>query len=569
MNSRKTTKHALYTSFISMILCMTMLLGTTFAWFTDEVTSTNNIIKSGTLDATMEYSTDRVTWHDASKGPIFNYKLWEPGYSDMKYVKIANVGDLAFKYQLNVAPNTPRNNEGLSLADVIDVYYDIVDTSFVAPTASDKFGSLEKIGTLTQLMAETDGAAHGVLYGKNNSENKESELTACIVLHMQETAGNEYQGIWVGQSDEEKGFAVQLLATQYTYENDSFNNLFDEKAPIPMAGSVTVKKNGDVSIPAVIPNTNGESTTLGYAEIPAAAFAGDEMTLKIEEVSANGNITVSADQTARTFEITAIGLKENNTEKIRVNLYVGQGLTGVKLYHNEEEIPNSYSPYQSYIIFETTSFSPFTVVYDKEAQEEDPVVPGEDEDNDHIPDDMPQATILTGKYTEEYVNTTLHWNSGAGIPAADPEQQLEAVYIFVSPHNKEACEEYGLPVQDIADCKYADWYCDYVVSIDKDIAAGDIFLGGMYGGWGWIGFANPIDVAANEEIPLLGSVIDGSMWTYADINNFVGKFACGVAEAIGGSNNLKGATFKVMLRLTNPENADEYYNVNTVKYTFK
>lgn len=550
MNSRKSTKHALYLSFISMILCMTMLLGTTFAWFTDEVTSTNNIIKSGTLDATMEYSVDGTNWNDASKGPIFNYKLWEPGYSDMKYVKIANVGDLAFKYQLNIAPNTPRNNEGLSLADVIEVYYDIVDADFKAPTASDKFGSLTKVGTLTQLMAETDGAAHGVLYAN-------TAITSCIVLHMQESAGNEYQGIWVGQSDEEKGFAVQLLASQYTHENDSFNNLFDEKAPTPVAGSVTIKKNGTQPSTGVIPNTNGESTTLGYADIPAAAFAGEEVTLKIEEVATNGNISLTSDQSAKTFEITAIGLKENNTEKVRVYLYVGEGLSGVKLYHNEEEIPYDYSPYEPYIVFETASFSPFTVVYDKEYVE--PELPEIDVNGDGEPDALPVAIVTDADIHE---NVEIEWYSFGPISKANANQKIESAYVFKAPHDSTTVEESA----------YKDWYCDYYVMIDRDIEAGQIFLAGNYGSYNWVGFDNPEAVKADTEVPLLGSVTQGSSLTYEGIVSFVGEFTCGVARSIGAyigdSHPLDGATFTVMLRLTNPENPEQYFNVNTVKYTF-
>ena len=65
-----------------------MLLGTTYAWFTDSVTSTGNIIKTGTLEVTMEYSdelldADSKDWKDASKGAIFSYDNWEPGYTQV------------------------------------------------------------------------------------------------------------------------------------------------------------------------------------------------------------------------------------------------------------------------------------------------------------------------------------------------------------------------------------------------------------------------------------------------------------------------------------------------------
>jgi predicted ribosomally synthesized peptide with SipW-like signal peptide len=52
---RSSTKSALFTSFMAVVLCCAMLLGTTFAWFTDTVTTTNNIIQSGALDVEFKY----------------------------------------------------------------------------------------------------------------------------------------------------------------------------------------------------------------------------------------------------------------------------------------------------------------------------------------------------------------------------------------------------------------------------------------------------------------------------------------------------------------------------------
>ena len=77
MTKTKSTKRALFASVMALFLCFTMLLGTTFAWFTDSVTSGNNIIKSGTLDVEMYWADgteapDSATWTDASTGAIFN-----------------------------------------------------------------------------------------------------------------------------------------------------------------------------------------------------------------------------------------------------------------------------------------------------------------------------------------------------------------------------------------------------------------------------------------------------------------------------------------------------------------
>ena len=234
MTNIKAIKSALVTSVVSLILCIAMLAGTTFAWFTDSVTSANNIIQTGTLDIELSYSNNNTDWNEITEEsePVFNYQYWEPGYTEVKYIKITNAGTLAFKYQLNIVPNvTPAAGEA-NLADVIDVYM------FAADAVVDRAAieAATPVGTLSKLMAEKSGAANGVLLpaeGKGaTSVNTEEdaprgEITYCVVLKMREDAGNEYQNLTVGS-----GFSLQLFATQYTWENDSFDHLYDEGAEL-------------------------------------------------------------------------------------------------------------------------------------------------------------------------------------------------------------------------------------------------------------------------------------------------------------------------------------------------
>ena len=223
--SKKTTKRALAMSFVSVFLCVCMLVGTTFAWFTDSVTSSNNVIKSGTLDVEMSWADGKTdpantTWKDASKGAIFNNDLWEPGYVDAKHIQIKNVGTLAFKYKLNIVPDGAVTE----LADVIDVYY--------LPTATqvtrDMIAAATPIGTLADLITDPDGAAYGKLYPVGNTANEPSAQTVTIALKMQEDATNEYQGLSIGSD-----FSVVLMATQKDYESDSFDDTYDATVEIP------------------------------------------------------------------------------------------------------------------------------------------------------------------------------------------------------------------------------------------------------------------------------------------------------------------------------------------------
>ena len=92
MNNKKSTKRTLLTSVLSLVLCMAMLIGTTFAWFTDSVTSGNNIIKSGNLDIELEYyNEDTKEWKTVEgASDIFTSNLWEPGHTEIVYLKLTN-----------------------------------------------------------------------------------------------------------------------------------------------------------------------------------------------------------------------------------------------------------------------------------------------------------------------------------------------------------------------------------------------------------------------------------------------------------------------------------------------
>ena len=102
--NKKSTKRTLLSSVLSLVLCMAMLIGTTFAWFTDSVTSGNNIIKSGNLDIELEYyNEDTKEWKTVEgASDLFTSNLWEPGHTEIVYLKLTNKGTLALKYQLGV-----------------------------------------------------------------------------------------------------------------------------------------------------------------------------------------------------------------------------------------------------------------------------------------------------------------------------------------------------------------------------------------------------------------------------------------------------------------------------------
>ena len=216
MFKMKGTKRSLLMSALALLLCVSMLIGSTFAWFTDSVTSAGNIIKSGTLNVEMYWAdgteavpaADSTAWTNAASGAIFNYDKWEPGYTEVRHIKIANVGTLALKYQLNILPN----GEVSKLADAIDVYY-LDPAAQLSDRAS--IDAQYRLGTLTEVLAGMSTTASGeLLAGKSD--------TVTIALKMQEDAGNEYQDLAIGSD-----FSVVLMATQLTAETDSFDDQYD------------------------------------------------------------------------------------------------------------------------------------------------------------------------------------------------------------------------------------------------------------------------------------------------------------------------------------------------------
>ena len=296
MTNLKTTKRALLSSVVALLVCFTMLLGTTFAWFTDSVTSNGNIIQTGTLEIGMYWmegdeNPTTADWADASEGAIFNNTKWEPGYVEAKHIKIANEGTLALKYKLLIVPN----GEVEALADVIDVYYVEGATQVTRDTLPE---TAVLVGTLRDMIEDTDGAVHGALLpvGETATDTYErvGEVTATIAFKMREEAGNEYKGMSIGTD-----FSIQLLATQYTYEEDSFGYDYDEDASylVPVSNLTTffnAIENGENVLLENALVIDADFVNYVNERYPAATFVMGDDTVNIDydAIVDGGGITV-------------------------------------------------------------------------------------------------------------------------------------------------------------------------------------------------------------------------------------------------------------------------------------
>lgn len=250
MTSSKSTKRALLTSVLALLMCVTMLVGATFAWFTDTASTAVNKIQAGNLKVDLEMQNSDGSWVSA-KGQTLEFKkatnapadekvLWEPGCTyELPQLRVVNKGNLALKYKIQITgiQGDAKLNEAIE--------WTITNTS--ATTALDE--------------------DHPLAAGASD--------TLTISGHMKESAGNDYQGLSIG------GIAVTLLATQDTVEYDSTTNQYDVNAEYPVAANTQAELND------VIASAQNGSAIPTEVVLPAGEF-------KLENGTAqNKNITIS------------------------------------------------------------------------------------------------------------------------------------------------------------------------------------------------------------------------------------------------------------------------------------
>lgn len=534
MKFNRTTKSALFTSVVSLFLCFAMLLGTTFAWFTDSATSANNKIVAGTLQVQLlMWDGDEYVDISASKAPIFGDEdslvaqndnlntLWEPGKTQVAYLAIKNAGSLDLKYEVAV-----------DVTDYTKDLYEVMEYA-ITPDANNGAGA----------PAWTDGTpvlpGHNVATTEDVTLEKGATHYFALSVHMNEDAGNEYQGGTIT-------FDVTVLAAQVNTESDSFGSDYDKYAVFGTQGKAPVVAGSATPIEV---RDKENKYKVASIDVPAAAVAdgATEITIDVNEGVLNPNITIAAGNEYMVFDLKVNGIKEGNTTPIKTMLKIPAELdpTTVSAYHYDDLLDDAtYNPETGYVTFYTTGYSPFTIVYDAESV----YVPAPT-----APEKLPKANVTPYTSSEEIV-----WGQyGQWSPTEGLEANLQAAYTF-------ACTE---TLDEAQLNPYANWYCDFYVVLDKDLGENEIFLGGNYGTFGWVGFHNgDLTLDANTEIGLLESVTTNP-WTYLDVVQNVGTFVCGVGD-VNDALADKDATFTVMLRLTNPADATEFYNVATITHKF-
>lgn len=279
MTKTKSTKRALLMSALALLMCVSMLIGSTFAWFTDTVVSGNNVIKSGNLDIELEYW-NGTEWKDVKgASDILTNTLWEPGVTEVAYLRVANAGSLAFKYQLginilNEVEGTNQAGEKFRLSNYI--MFGVVEGKDADAYAKTDAGRAEAIADATDAKKIYEG------YTKASTMNAGDELYLALVVYMPTTVDNvaNHNGTDIPQID----LGINVYATQYTYENDSFNNQYDANAPFSLWNGV---------VPTEMPETlvvDGETQTVHVKDAAAFAYLST-LSAKWVELYTDGNGT--------------------------------------------------------------------------------------------------------------------------------------------------------------------------------------------------------------------------------------------------------------------------------------
>ena len=328
------TKRALLTSVLALVLSLAMLAGTTFAWFTDTASTGVNRIVSGNLDVGLQYwgvdENGQKTWLTAENSEdLFDKNaLWEPGYTQIVYLKVKNNGNLALTYAMQITPvhetvGVNVDGEEFKLSDYIKFGW----TPFTVdgdgtPVALDREAAQTGVG---------DGAQLGTTLHRKAAEpmKASAEELVALVAWMPENVGNEANYSTVQPTIE---LSLKVLATQAAVESDSFDNSYDEDAATnedldnkpeydyeslydynnPEGYGVTLERNeaGKV-VKAIVSGVNGK--------VPDGFFAN----LK-GSVDENGKpIAVPAERWA---DLTEVVIKDSVTE---IGKDVFQGCVGL------------------------------------------------------------------------------------------------------------------------------------------------------------------------------------------------------------------------------------------------
>lgn len=239
-------------SMITMIICVAMLVGSTFAWFTDVAKSTNNVINPGRLDLEVEYTLDGENWEDLDGAEnIFGDGLFEPGYTRVVAFKVRNNGSLAFKYKMSL--DILSETKGVNVAGEEFALSDyLVASTALTQDAGDVSTAFDHI--LHSTIRWKDSALKELaLFADDTVLEPNQETVSILRLYMPTDIGNV-----ANAKDDDSlpslNLGVTVTATQAPVEEDSYDNKYDKDATYPVVDVAGLNNaltiGGNVSVEA-------------------------------------------------------------------------------------------------------------------------------------------------------------------------------------------------------------------------------------------------------------------------------------------------------------------------------
>ena len=258
MNNKRATKRALLTSIMALVMCVVMLVGTTFAWFTDTASTGVNKIQAGNLDIKVEYRTTADgNWQLLDNATdLFGTEdtRFEPGHTRVVELRITNAGNLALKYKIgmNVVSETAGTNKAGNP-------YKLSNYLKVATTGIQQYNPADQISSLMErlifqkgnfgMWTARDFANFELEYTSNGSVHVLQPGAAQILgikVYMPESVGNEANAISTEKAAS-ISFGLNVLATQYTTESDSYGTQYDKDATYPVIVSNQQQANDAIT----------------------------------------------------------------------------------------------------------------------------------------------------------------------------------------------------------------------------------------------------------------------------------------------------------------------------------
>ena len=315
MNNKRATKRALLTSVTALVMCVVMLAGTTFAWFTDTASTGVNKIQAGNLDVALEMNTgtkESPNWENA-EGKTLQFKtadgrtdniLWEPGCRyQLPELRVVNKGNLALKYMIKV-------------------------------TGIDGSAKLNKVIDWTITDSATDDDIVAVATDTSPAEYKLLKANDAHILtikgEMDKNAGNEYQGLSID------GVSVTVYATQMTAEFDSFDDQYDKNAQYPtdadalqnaltVGGNIVLAGDADPSVAIVATKTaaiNANGKTIANTNDVWDVAPNSWSLISARE---NADLTITGNGTfkAKENDCYAVDVQDGATVTIENGTFIG------------------------------------------------------------------------------------------------------------------------------------------------------------------------------------------------------------------------------------------------------